>query len=114
MYGRFSMVALYQGTIDLTLYISPYAKIENLRTGEEWIIREGKQVASSATIIGEDSVTPLVIRSIDIGTLQITINHPEIGKKELTLASNEMKNGDKWICSGSLNRPEEIRLRLLP
>jgi len=114
MYGRFSMVALYQGTIDLTLYISPYAKIENLRTGEEWIIRKGKIVASSATIIGEDSVTPLVIRNIDIGSLQITIDHPEIGKKELTLTSNEMKNGDKWICSGSLNRPEEIRLRLLP
>jgi hypothetical protein len=65
-------------------------------------------------VIGEDAVTPLVIRNIDIGPLHITIDHPEIGKKELTLASNEMKNGDKWVCSGSLTRPDEIRLRLLP
>ena len=112
--NRFAIVAAYRGTVDLTLFITPYAEIHDLRTGEEWIIREGKRSPSDAQIIGESLGTPLVIRGIDIGTLQITMVHPELGKKEVTLPANGMKNGEAWSCSGSLTNPEGIALRPLP
>ncbi len=112
--ARFAVVVSYQGSIDLTFFFSPYGEIRDLRAGEEWIIREGKKVSSGARIVGETLVTPLVIRGIDIGKLSITVTHPELGTKKLTLPAEGLKNGGAYLCSGSLRKPEAITLKPLP
>ena len=109
----FSMVSSYQGSISLRLAIWPYAEVRTLRIGEEWVIREGN-VSGDIEVSGENLYTPLEIRNLDIGEYVLVLFQKDLGEKEIHLKSGKMKNGETYVCSGSLSEPDSIRLSLLP
>ncbi|MDP6959879.1 MAG: hypothetical protein QF645_13835, partial [Planctomycetota bacterium] len=51
--SRFAPVGLYQGSISLNILIRPYAKLEALKVGEEWVVKSGKKASGDIEVSEE-------------------------------------------------------------
>ena len=114
MASRFAPVGLYQGKISLKILIRPYAKLEALKVGEEWVIEKGKKTSTQIEVSEEDLFTPLVLHSLTIEPYFLIMTHPSLGKWEVTLPSENLENGGTYIYSGSFQNEESSRFRRLP
>lgn len=111
---EYQEILSFQGTIELQLLFKPYAEIVSLRSTDHWIIKEGRKKEPSVQITGEDFHTPLVIRKLDIHTYTLVITHPTFGKQKLTIPSDGLKDGIRYVYGGDLANPNSIRIRPLP
>ncbi len=111
--GLLDPVLVYRGTIDLSFSASPWAEIRSLRSGSEWIVRDGKKIDSSAEWSGDSLVTPVGLRHLEIGEYTVVLFHPELGEKTFSLTSEGLENGGSYVCSGSLRKKDSFRIHPL-
>ncbi len=100
-------VAAWKGTIDLKIIPSPYAEVRGLKIGEEWVTVEGRKV-------GEGLDTPATLQSLEIASYILVLFHPELGEQEIVIPEEELENGRVYAVSGSLGKPDALRLGIAP
>ena len=76
--------------------------------------RNSQGFSEGVEVSGESLHTPLEIRNLDIGEYVLVLFQEDVGEKEVRLKIEGMKNGEMYVCSGSLEDPDSIRLSLLP
>lgn len=111
---RFAPVLKHRGKITLKIVAWPYADVHELRTGEDWIIRDGKPARSDARVVGQNLATPLVIERLDIGDYAVLLKNREFGETKLELSGRELENGRTYVLSGAPPERESFAIRVLP
>ena len=112
--ARFAPVLGWKGAITLTLHIWPYAELVSLKSGEEWIVQEGKRVSSKDGIKGDHLATPLVIDQIPGGEIELSLKHPDHGTQKITFKADRFGEGKSYLFGGTLQDPKSLTLQELP
>lgn len=101
----------HRGKITLRITVWPYADLQALQAGSDWIVKDGRKAESDARILGDDLCTPLVVEDLDIADYAIVLVHPELGERSLTISGQGLENGRTYYVSGSLDKPDSPALR---
>jgi serine/threonine protein kinase len=105
---RFAPVADYKGRIVLNINAVPFAEVHSLRSGDEWIVKDGRRASDPPG--SPIQYTPF-LEEVDIADYALVLVHPKDGKRELSIPGKDFKHGGRYVFSGSLDRPQSFVLR---
>jgi hypothetical protein len=107
--ARFAPVAAYLGQVSLTIAPIPFAEIRSLRSGETWIVKDGRKTSDPSD--GPVQNTPARLDDLDIADYTLVLVHPKKGERALSIAKSEFRHGRRYVFSGFLDRPESFVMR---
>jgi len=106
--ARYAPVATWRGSITLTVTATPFAEIKSLRTGNTWIVRDGRRTSDAPS--GDVQYTPYKQDDLDVADYVVVLSHPKLGERTLTISGGAMRHGGRYIFSGSLDDPKSFAL----
>ena len=109
---RFMVVVSYRGAVNLRMYITPYATLQNYSVGGRMMVKGGSRVDPLFPLPDEGLCTPLILSGMEIGDLTLDFLHPEYGRYSLRIPAERLEDGKDYLISGSFDQPGSIRLRL--
>jgi len=103
-------VVAYRGKITLKVFPMPGAELRSLRTGDEYVVRDGR-VVGDATAAGDSLFTPLVLRDLDIGAYTFGFVDANGKTYEVKATGEGLERGRTYVYSGGLESPSSFRMR---
>ncbi len=92
-------VADFKGTFTLRVAVGPFARITRL-------LKNGKEVPVGI------ADTPLVLSELEIGNYEMTLTHPTLGEKKISLEEKKLSDGKTYMISGLMH--EALKFSELP
>ena len=106
---RFAPVAAWRGSVTLSLNATPIAEVRSLRSGDAWVVKDGRRVGKPPA--DEVLYTPLVLEDLDIADFTLMLAHPQKGEVTLSISASGLRHGKRYVYSGSLDKAESFTLR---
>jgi hypothetical protein len=106
---RAAVVAEFPGLVTLQIDIRPYALVRTLRTGDRWLVREGK-VEDPRLGTPSGLQTPCVLAGLELASYEIELVHPGIKARTVPLPREEMRPGEAYLLQGKLEEGGTLKL----
>jgi serine/threonine protein kinase len=104
---RFAPVAEYRGRVSLGISATPFAEVYSLRSGETWIVKEGRRASDPPG--GPVQYTPFNTE-LDIADYELVLVHNE-ARRTLSIPADKLSHGLRYTFSGSFDRADSFVLR---
>ena len=107
--ARYAPVAAYRGSVTLRIMATPFAEVRSLRSGNTWIVKDGKLTAGKPGTPVE--YTPFVAENLDIADYELVLVDPKGVERRLPIPGAGMKHSSRYTFTGSLSQPQSFTLR---
>lgn len=107
--SRFAPVADYRGSVTLRVMATPFAEVRSLRSGETWIVKDGRKTVDKPG--AQVEYTPFIIHDLDIADYELVLVHPTGGERKLSIPGAGLRHGSLYNFSGSLDKPQTFVLK---
>jgi len=107
-------IAAFPGVVTLRVNVHPYARIDTLTVGSRPFIREGKVVDPALGTPPEQMTSPLVLDALELDDFELTLVHPELGKRTFSVRKTTLQEGREYLIRGEMSTGKSLELERIP
>lgn len=113
--SRATRIARFRGLATLRVHVFPSARLQSMKAGERWFIREGAVLdRTMGTPLEEDLSCPVVLRALEIEDYEVELVHPDLGTRTMSIRKDQMEHGKEYWLRGSMAAGGTLRLSSEP